>query len=77
MIADENPSLVGAVVGDWYVQARVRPGARWLYKLYNRKADRTVYLQGYRLVRHIKATTRDGGVVIMPNTPWRNEPRDP
>ena len=72
---DDNAalSLVGAVVGDFYVKDRIKPGKRWRYVAHNTKNGRDVFLQGYELVRAVRQTVTNGGVVIMPSAPWRDE----
>lgn len=67
---DEARSLVGAVVGDFDVLERVKPGKRVRYRCRNRRNGREHYLQGYELVRQVRATVRHGGTVLMPREPW-------
>ena len=69
----EALSLVGAVIGDFRIDARVRPGKRWRYVARNHRTGETRYLRGYELVRAARMTVRNGGAVVMPNGPWRNE----
>jgi hypothetical protein len=70
---DEAKTLVGAVIGDWHVEDRIRPGKRWRYVLRNGRTGRAIYLQGYELVRQVRATVKNGGTVTMPAEPWRSE----
>lgn len=72
---DDNAalSLVGAVVGDFYIKDRIKPGKRWRYVARNTRTGRDVFLQGYELVRAVRQTISNGGVVVMPSTPWRDE----
>ncbi|HSX68458.1 hypothetical protein [Nocardioides sp.] len=69
----EAQSLVGAVVGDFFIKDRVKPGKRWLYVAHNARTGREIRFQGYQLVRLVRETVKDGGWVIMPNSPWRDE----
>lgn len=72
---DDNDALtlVGAVVGDYYIKDRIKPGKRWRYVAHNTRTGKDMFLQGYELVRQVRQTVRNGGVVIMPSTPWINE----
>lgn len=69
----EALTLVGAVVGDFYIKDRIKPGKRWRYVAHNTRTGRDVFFRGHELVRQVRQTVRNGGVVIMPNEPWRTE----
>lgn len=67
-------SLVGAVVGRWYIKGRRRNQERryWLYELHDTKSGLSKHLAGYKVVRLIREARLNGAPVIMPNTPWRD-----
>lgn len=67
-------SLIGALIGDFYITARVKPGKRWLYVAHNIRTGRQCFLKGYELIRAARVTASNGGVIVMPRTPWRDEP---
>lgn len=69
---NEALTLVGAIVGDFCVRDRIFTGKRWRYVAQNVNTGRDHYLRGYELVRQVRATIRNGGVVVMPNEPWRS-----
>lgn len=75
---EDHLSLVGAVIGDWYVKARVKPAKRVVYVCWNKRTGKTKGFTGNELVVMIRAARTNGLPVIMPTTPWVDvEPIDP
>lgn len=72
-LTNEDASLVGALIGTEFVKARVKPGKHWLYALHDVESGRERLARGYVVVRAARAVAARGGVVVMPNRPWRDE----
>ncbi|MCX6402193.1 MAG: hypothetical protein NTX33_19950 [Propionibacteriales bacterium] len=64
--------LVGAVIGDWFVNERVKPRHRWVYLATNRQSGVTKGFQGCQLVRLARAARLSGLPVVLAR-PWRDE----
>lgn len=69
----EACSLVGAVIGDWIVLDRVRPGSHWTYRCRHRTTGQVTGHRGHELVRLARAARLGGLPVVMSGAPWRDE----